>query len=965
MSWFHSLFRSNTALPSQTQGRKRRCAQCTGAEALEARLLLYALGNRWAETTLSGSGLTQGDPTIVTWGLADDGSWIWADGFHSGEQHSGSNLVAFLDGLYGNVTNDEDYTDEVWFPIVEDVFTRWSEVSGLTFVYEPNDDGGDILNPGFWFPGVAGVRADIRLSGHAINSGTLAYSYQPNSGDLILNTTHSFFNDTGNDSLKLRLTLAHEIGHSIGLKHSSSSTYGVLMEPTLNTSIDGPQYDDFLGLQRWYGDNYESGLNNSTASPTNLGSLSSGNSLTLGADGTAVALALTESDIVSIDDESDIDVYSFAVSDALEVDITLDPVGPTYMNNSSSFDASAQSDLTLQLIGTDGTTVLATANATGVGASELISGFTLPAAGTFFVKITGATTDKIQTYQLSISAPESLAVSVSLTPGTISESAGTSASTGTVTRNGSDVSASLEVNLSSDDTTEATVPATVTIPANSTSATFPIDAVDDTDADGTQLVTITATATGYAAGNTPLNVTDDDVPQVPSITGPAAVVTEQRPTFTWTASTGADTYDVWIGNQSTGVNPFDTATVSTNSYTPNVDFGIGIFNVWVKATNANGSSEFSTQYNVRITTAVNATPIDRWQTTNRPTLAWNSLPGADHYDVWIDDHLGNVSQYIRDTNVSGTSFTPATDMGIGLYRAWVRGIDASGGAGNWSPTLEFYVVSPPIITGGQNPTFDRTPTFSWLPTPGATAYEVFVRDRNTGQTAIYEQSIAATSWTPASDLPDGPYRWWAIAVSDANVRSYWTDPIDIFVGGRTDVLTPTGTTSDTTPTITWRPVDGAVRYELFVDRVGIKTGYIQENNLTTTSFTPASPLPVDTYRVWVRAVSSTNEVSPWSISVTFTVTDATGGPLLLEPENDGLLRLKTATLGGQLNQPVAASEVQDESHVDSRMEYIARRTAARHPVPTTMPDNAAYEQILDHLWCESPDALMDLRTGKA
>src|SRR5258706_565753 len=69
-------------------------------------------------------------------------------------------------------------------------------------------------------------------------------------------------------------------------------------------------------------------------------------------------------------------------------------------------------------------------------------------------------------------------------------------------------SAALTVTLTSSDTSEATVPATVTIPANQASATFAITAVDDTLLDGTQTATITATATGYATGSRTIDITD-------------------------------------------------------------------------------------------------------------------------------------------------------------------------------------------------------------------------------------------------------------------------------------------------------------------------------------------------------------------------------------------------------------------------------------------------------------------------
>jgi len=105
--------------------------------------------------------------------------------------------------------------------------------------------------------------------------------------------------------------------------------------------------------------------------------------------------------------------------------------------------------------------------------------------------------------------PESLIVSIS--PASFLENAGTSPATGTVTRSGS-IAESLVVTLTSSDTGEAAVPATVTIPAGQDATTFSVAAVDDTLADGTQTLTVTATAAGYSSGSTTLSVLDDEPP---------------------------------------------------------------------------------------------------------------------------------------------------------------------------------------------------------------------------------------------------------------------------------------------------------------------------------------------------------------------------------------------------------------------------------------------------------------------
>jgi large repetitive protein len=86
-------------------------------------------------------------------------------------------------------------------------------------------------------------------------------------------------------------------------------------------------------------------------------------------------------------------------------------------------------------------------------------------------------------------------LTLSLAAPSIFESAGPGATTGTVTRSGTDLSQALTVWLSSTDTTEATVPASVLIPAGQTSASFAVNAVDDSITDGPQNVGILATAT--------------------------------------------------------------------------------------------------------------------------------------------------------------------------------------------------------------------------------------------------------------------------------------------------------------------------------------------------------------------------------------------------------------------------------------------------------------------------------------
>lgn len=70
------------------------------------------------------------------------------------------------------------------------------------------------------------------------------------------------------------------------------------------------------------------------------------------------------------------------------------------------------------------------------------------------------------------------------------------------------------VSLTSSDTTELTVPATVTIAAGASSATFPVAPVADGEVDGDATVTVSASATGYAGASVEVTVTNVDVPSM-------------------------------------------------------------------------------------------------------------------------------------------------------------------------------------------------------------------------------------------------------------------------------------------------------------------------------------------------------------------------------------------------------------------------------------------------------------------
>jgi hypothetical protein len=165
------------------------------------------------------------------------------------------------------------------------------------------------------------------------------------------------------------------------------------MEPFVSTAFDGPQHDDILAANRGYGDRLE-------------------HDDSVGAAAAPGTLPTTLTNL-SIDDNNDVDVLALTVGSGMALDLSLRPVGATYLSGpqnsngscsaGSSFNSLTIQDLEVQVLDTNGVSVLASADATGAGGEETLSSVVLSSgAGTYYVRVAGGSANAAQLYDLEL-----------------------------------------------------------------------------------------------------------------------------------------------------------------------------------------------------------------------------------------------------------------------------------------------------------------------------------------------------------------------------------------------------------------------------------------------------------------------------------------------------------------------------------------------------------------------------------
>lgn len=551
------------------------------------------------------------------------------------------------------------------------------------------------------------------------------------------------------------------------------------------------------------------------------------------------------------------------------------------------------------------------------GVYSVRASYTVNGSATSSTRIVTVGSDNVKA-DFDTTTPGSLNLTASSIVTTINEAGAVTTTTVTVTRNG-DTTAALTVTLSSSDTTEATVPASVTIAAGQTAVTFTVTAVNDTVIDGPQTARISTTAPGYGTGTVSILVNDRTTPMLPSA---EQIVATSLPTFSWTAVSNAASYEIWVNNVTTSENKvINVAGITQTSFTAVQNLGIATYNVWVRGVTTGGvQSNWSPAaiWKLRPTTTVIGS--GRTETTGNFDVSWNPITGASSYDVWVDRLTSRTAQYLRNTNVIGTSLS-VSDFAIGRYGIWVRGRNLRGDLVQWSPQATINVNIPVSGLNVSAAGLSGAATLNWAAVNGATTYDVWVDNLTTGATQFVRNTSVATNSLALTTLTPGSYRAW-VRAKDVNGATYtWSPTFNFEFQQSPRLLTPSSSPGTARPLFTWTSVSGATTYELVIADP-LLNPLVTEAALTGTSYTPSTDLAAGSYRAWITAIDGSGTRSTQRAVISFTIAsvDPDETPSFspdsmevlfasLESWQDEQVLVETSDSDSSVHESVEASEV--------------------------------------------------------
>lgn len=425
------------------------------------------------------------------------------------------------------------------------------------------------------------------------------------------------------------------------------------------------------------------------------------------------------------------------------------------------------------------------------------------------------------------------------------------------------------------------------------------------------------------------------------ITGPVGTSTNAAPTIAWRPTTG--TQRLIVTNTDTNTVVIDVDGVNGSAYTPGQGLAPGNYEARLEV-NGNVIGAPS-EFQIVETSASGAsfTNLRSDETNPVPTFGWTAVPGANRYELWVDDVTNGVSRLIYDNTLTRTAFQSTTALTPGVYRAWIRANNGGNPIGSWSTPITFRIAeasTTPTIYAPINDTLNTLPTVAWSAVRDANLYTVAISQNGTPVASL---TSTENFVTPEIALPPGDY---SVTVTAEGVSGQNSHTATFSIGttsGSLRILNMSGTTVNTRPTFTWPTVEGATRYTVWVnDDSRNLVATVFDSEVRSTTFTPDAALLPGRHRVWVRAFNSSGPLTPWSPAAPFVVAETAAPPTVTAPAATTTNVVPPITWTAVADAASYQLEVVDSAATGTPVIYAAQNLTATVHRPTTAVSPGSY-----------------------
>jgi len=261
------------------------------------------------------------------------------------------------------------------------------------------------------------------------------------------------------------------------------------------------------------------------------------------------------------------------------------------------------------------------------------------------------------------------------------------------------------------------------------------------------------------------------------------------------------------------------------------------------------------------------TPAPGDTATRTPLLRWAPVAGARRYFVLI-------ARDSNFTNVIDAAFTamPAYQPNLVLEDEatsyfWVvipasqsNGSGISGGPTSYNPQSFHKLSLPPsLLDPGAGADVSTQPRFRWTPTDGAQKYRIQVSADPQFGDLLDNVVTAATAYTSQTPYPVDTALYWRVRAEQHQTLQGASERVELrwsetgSFRRRLPVPVPAAdnpTIGELIPAFSWKPVPGAISYDLHVDEADGDTG---DFNIKSAAFAPTKFYGTGIFRYKVRA----------------------------------------------------------------------------------------------------------------